>query len=252
MDKKQFKKELQALIKEGDSIYYANVLAYDEDFPKNSSIEIQKFAIDARNNIQNPQEEYQVWYPKTYRLVKYLAPERLADFEKYYNDYIKEWLIALIAPHLHDAYFNRFEAGFRTQIYILSGIVANFDNPIFNLEKDIRHNIYKSEIDIAKDIQDQGHLKIAGAVAGVIIEAHLKTLVAKKDLPIKTENNKPPTMSNYNDALKGNTYDTATWRLIQRCGDIRNDCAHSNQDKPTPIEANDIIRAAEQIIADYN
>ena len=90
-------------------------------------------------------------------------------------------------------------------------------------------------------------------MAGVIIEAHLKTLVAKKDLPIKTEKNKSPTMDDYNTALKKDkTYGTATWRLIQRCGDIRNDCTHSNEDKPTKKETDDIIRAAEQIIADYN
>ncbi len=248
MDKIQFKKELQDLIKEGDSIYYASVLAYDENFPKNYPIEIQKLAIDARNRIQNPQEEYQFWYPKTYRLVKYLAPERLAEFEKHYNDYIKVWLIAVIDPPLHDAHFNRFEAGFRTQIYILSGIAKSFDTPFFNLERDIRHDIYKSTMDIAKELQEEDP-RIAGAIASVMLEVHLKKIAIKHGIEDKETNS----IADYNNFLKTKgVYDGILAEQIKPCRKIRNKCVHTNQGDPSVGEVSTIIHIADRVIAEVN
>ncbi len=256
MDRKTIKDELGNLINEGYYIYFASVAFHDNNFfvdhPEHDEYS-QEFAMEAVAKVDNPHGDYYNWYDKACRLVRRCLPERLENFESLYNDYIQVWLMKSKDSQVENNAFSLFESGFRTQRRIIESIAKNFDNPLFNLERDIHHEIYKSEMDIAKDIQAKGHLKIAGAVAGVIIEAHLKTLVAKKDLPTPTQNNRRPTMDDYNNALrKDNTYDIATWRLIQRCGDIRNDCAHSNQDKPTPIETNDIIRAAEQIIADYN
>ena len=62
---------------------------------------------------------------------------------------------------------------------------------------------------------------------------------------------KNPTISDYNDALKKiRIVDLVTWRLIGRCGDIRNYCVHSKERDPTPDEIDDVIRAAEKIIAE--
>ena len=242
----------------------------EETFQKVSKLAQQQFLKDSSKKAPYPKDSYQSWYDLSYKIISICSPRRLEEFERLYtgdktikNDGDLNFLTAGIIHYFQNLlvqtgdlkkdFFITFASNFTTQRSILLAISKNFDNPLFNLENDIRSRIYESELDIAKDIQDQGHLKIAGAVAGVIIEAHLKTLVAKRKISIKTQNNKPPTMDDYNNALKkDDTYDTATWRLIQRCGDIRNDCAHSNEDKPTKKETDDIIRAAEQIIADYN
>ena len=269
MDREQIKKELHDLIIEGRDIQ--NLILSKRDPSKIADNEKnRKFLIVLNKKFETPERAYHSWYDRAYEWVRKLSPRSLKEFEEHYTGdkhaqqtkglnymtagtthYIQQRAI-ILNGHRIDFYDN-FNIGMNEQKFILIRIYDNFNDRIFNLENDIHNSVYESELDIAKDIQEQGYLKIAGAVAGVIIEAHLKTLVAKKDLPIKTEKNKSPTMDDYNTALKKDkTYGTATWRLIQRCGDIRNDCTHSNEDKPTKKETDDIIRAAEQIIADYN
>ncbi len=270
MDREQIKKDLKELFWEGADIYFSSVKRYNKDAFKDSDEDTQDAVREAIAKIKYPKVDYNFWYHKACKAIRIFAPERLEEFEKLYtgdttikdpadlgiitagtSHYIRDYFI--FKDGKKEDFFDIFRSCFDMQRTILGVVFRSIDHVFYNLENDIHNSVYKSEIDIAKDIQDQGHLKIAGAVAGVIIEAHLKTLVANKNIPIKTQNNKPPTMDDYNTALKkDDAYDTATWRLIQRCGDIRNDCAHSNEDKPTKEETDDIIRAAEQIIMTYN
>lgn len=59
---------------------------------------------------------------------------------------------------------------------------------------------------------------------------------------------KNPTIGELNDPLKNsNVYDTPTWRLIQRLGDIRNMCDRKKDRDPTPDEVSDLIDGADKI-----
>ncbi len=264
MDKKEIEKELKILIEDSVELYFALAIDYDENAFENSDEITKKYSKEYAEKIQSPKLAYHIWYNKTYRLVHHLAPERLEEFKKCYtgdttikNSNDLGILTAGMTHYLQgffidkkdkkEDFFQIFLSCFEVQTFILSSIAKNFDNPLFTLENDISRRIYKSEIDIAKDIQKQGHLKIAGAVAGVIIEAHLKTLVANKNITLKSKDS----LSTYNDALKKDgAYPESRWRQIQTCGDIRNNCIHSRDIDPDEIDT--IIRTAEQIIADYN
>jgi len=78
----------------------------------------------------------------------------------------------------------------------------------------------------------------------------LKIVCSNRDLKTRK---KHPGISDFNDLLKkGKIIDTTTWRLIQRCSDIRNYCVHDKERDPTPDEVDDLIRAAEKIITEVN
>ncbi len=261
MDKKKIKQELQTLIEEGRDIHYAATLEYDKDYLKKTGLnELEQVAKDALKKIIHPTRTYHSWYDKSYEMVRILFPRKLEEFEEFYtgthNRDTSKALTHMTAGITHylqghsiilndklEGFFYNFNIGLNQQRDILIAIRDNFDNPLFNIEKDARHDVYKSEIDIAKDIQEQGHLKIAGAVAGVIIEAHLKTVVAKRNITLKSKRS----LSTYNDALKKEgAYPDSRWRQIQTCGDIRNNCIHSKDIDPDEIDT--IILSAEQII----
>ncbi len=238
MDKEKVKKELDFLVDEGADIYFATTLIYDKGAFSHHDEKMENMAKECAKKIKFPHGEYYIWYDKTCNALRVLDSKKFEDFQNFYTNYTEEWII----DRTKDSFF-KFEKGFRMQRYILASINKSFDNDIFNLERDIHHEVYKSEIDIAKDIQEQGHLKIAGAVAGVIIEAHLKTVVAKRNITLKSKRS----LSTYNDALKKEgAYPDSRWRQIQTCGDIRNNCIHSKDIDPDEIDT--IILSAEQII----
>jgi hypothetical protein len=101
------------------------------------------------------------------------------------------------------------------------------------------------DIEAAKELVKSGHLRSAGVVCGVVLEAHLKSVAARHNIKFRK---KRPTVSDYNDTLKDRVYDTPTWRFIQRLGDIRNLCAHAGDRDPTRDEVNDLIAGTEKIV----
>ncbi len=268
MDKKKIKKELQELIIEGRDIHYAGVMEYDKDYLKENGMNEldQQVAKDALKNIIYPKRTYHSWYDKAYEMVRILFPRRLDQFKDFYTgtqykDSSKDLthMTAGITHYLQgnsiilngkiEGFFYNFNMGLNQQRDILIAMEKNIDHELFNLERDIHHDIYKSELDIAKDLNKQGYLRASGAIAGVILEVHLKNLATNRDVMPKK---KDPGMSDYNDALKDSIYDIATWRQIQTCGDIRNLCVHPKEAEPTKYQIDTIISTVEIIITTYN
>ena len=250
MDKKAIKGHLISLIDESDYIYFASIMAYDKNYFTNEDGEAQTFAESAYEEIKDPHGDYYIWYGKACKVIQILAPDNLQDFQNFFNKYIQGWLINPKIEHDLDSRLNRFESGFRTQRYILKAIRQNADHALFNLESEIQHRVYKSEMEIARDLKKQKYLRAAGAIAGVILEVHLKNVVINKGIMPKKKN---PGISDYNEALKdAKAYEVATWRQVQMCGDIRNKCVHPKETEPTGYEIDTIISSAEIIIATVN
>ncbi len=264
MNKNKIKEQLLDLSNEGAEILLAGAAQYDKDIYEIARKTAQEETDKALKKFKNPKAAYHVWYAKSYKVVRIFAPERLEEFEKFYTGdktikkiedlnvitagithYLQEWIIPKDGDKMN--FNNTFASGIREQVHILRAIVKNLDNPLFNMESDIHYGLAKSEIDIAKELRDNKFFRAAGAIAGVVIEGHLKIVVARREIPF----DKKHTMSNYNDALKkAKIYTDSTWRLIQRCADIRNNCVHA--ESVSPDEIDDIIRAAEKIIAEFD
>ncbi len=254
MDKKAIKGQLIGLIDDSDYIYFASIMAYDKNYFRNEGGEAQTFAERAYEEIEDPHGDYYAWYGIACKVIQILAPDNLQDFQSFFTNYIQNWLInpeqGGHSEYLFQKRFNNFESGFRTQRRILKAIRQNADHALFNLESEIQHRVYKSEMEIAQDLKKQKYLRAAGAIAGVILEVHLKNVVINKGIMPKKKN---PGISDYNEALKdAKAYEVATWRQVQMCGDIRNKCVHPKETEPTGYEIDTIISSAEIIIATVN
>ena len=259
MTDKPFKEELDRLISLGTSILHVGVFeAGKQDFGKETTKHLNELAAA----LGDYKKKYQVWYARAIRVVKILAPERLAEFEEYYtgkkNIKSLDYLTAGITHYFQGIistrgfneqdYYGKFTSGIQQQINILAGIAENLEDVLFNIESEIHYGIFKSELDAAKQILSSGQLRAAGAIAGVVIEGHLKLVCANHEIKFRKQN---PTISDFNDALKKEkVIDTVMWRLISRTGDIRNYCVHSKERDPTKDEVEDIIRDAAKIISE--
>ncbi len=270
MDKENIKKELNALMIEGQDIYFAALIEYDKDYFKkhteeNSREVIENAVEDARKKIARPKRHYYSWYYKASRVIRIFAPERLAKFEELYtgSKHVKKTddldiVNAGIAHYLQGYiitqddekidFFDTFDTSFKTQRYILLAICQNFDNPLFNLESEIQYEFSKSELDIAKELQKNKHLREAGMIAGLVIELHLKNVAKNRNIKLP----KNPQMKHYNEKLKNEIDDATITKQIELCSIIRNKCAHAGGALPTDDEVNTIISIAEKIIATVN
>lgn len=98
----------------------------------------------------------------------------------------------------------------------------------------------------AREHVHQRHLRAAGCIAGVELERALKHLCTAKQAPFVA---RLPTISDYNDALKGKgVYARTTWRKIQHLGDLRNKCAHVLDDDPTESEIKELLDGVDAVL----
>lgn len=106
-------------------------------------------------------------------------------------------------------------------------------------------DLLDDELHSAEELNKNGYARAAGAVAGVVLEAHLGTVCDRHGITPKKKNS---TIADFLDALKANgTVDTATWRFIQHLGDIRNKCDHKKTADPTKAEVTDLIEGVRKI-----
>ncbi len=265
MNKEQAKKELNALVEKGEYIYFSSIVDYDKDFYKNSDEITQKFSKVANEKFKYPKEAYYSWYHNAHRIVRLFAHEHLENFERFYTGskhvkktddldnmtagithYIQGWSIERSYKTID--FFHTFITGFTAQRNILKAIAENVDNVLFNLESQIQYGFSKSEIEVAKELQKNKHLRAAGAVAGVVIEVHLRTVATNRKISVP----KTSKISIYNEKLKGKVYDATMTKRVELCANIRNKCAHASDNPPTDDEIDTIISSAEIIIATVN
>ncbi|MEE4697090.1 hypothetical protein V2J91_10715 [Pseudomonas alliivorans] len=130
------------------------------------------------------------------------------------------------------------------QVAIVKAIKRRFESSLFDIKQMVQADVFDSELESAGSLLKNGYIRAAGAVAGVVLEGHLKELATKHDLP-KTAK----TINPINMALKAaEVIDLAQSRHIEFLGDIRNKCGHKSTVDPTAAEVQDLIAGTEKVI----
>jgi hypothetical protein len=211
---------------------------------------------------------YHAWYTRALGLVKSLVPERLDEFRRQYERnekrkaidrvsyVIEDYLNGILAPTTYDLesddYVPRFSVRtvvFRkmsTQVEIIASSVPRLDDILANIRGVLQADLFDSELDAARHLRDNGHLRAAGAVAGVVLEGHLAQVCSQRSVAIRK---KAPHISDFNDALKNaGVFDVVQWRRVQGLADIRNLCDHKKQRDPTQDEVDELISGVDKAI----
>lgn len=247
----KFKDALKALIKEGESLWFSMALELD--------LLDQETAEDIRKlKLISFEKRYEPWYSVAMQVIKQVLPDRLADFIKQYKDEkrkltdvqtygIYDYMIGLEIGDIFNKVVDKKAAfpKFEQQLNILKSAEARFENSLFDIREVIQADLFDNELDAATELAKKGHLRGAGAVAGVVLEGHLGQVCAKHNL--KTRKN--GSINVYNQMLKdGGVIDTPMWRFIQHLGDLRNLCDHSKDREPTNNEVNDLLSGVAKVI----
>ncbi len=132
------------------------------------------------------------------------------------------------------------------QIDILASARARLQSAISEIRGTLEASLLDDELETAGQLLKAKHVRSAGVVAGVVLERHLKRLIANHEITFRRKEQ----IGNLNDALKeAKVYDVPRWRQIQRLGDIRNLCGHDGDRDPEVEEVEELIRETEKVVA---
>ncbi|MGE4169135.1 MAG: HEPN domain-containing protein [Candidatus Margulisiibacteriota bacterium] len=248
----RFKKELDELILLGKGIL-ASLCDELEQKYENKSKKAQK------KDLPSFQLNYERWYSVSMQVIKQLLPDRLNDFNRLYRDEKRreiDYLTYGIADYMLGLQTSRngkvIADGkaalpkFIQQLDILSSAKSRLESSLFDMKEIVQADLFDSELDSAKGLSKKGFYRAAGAVAGVVVEKHLKNVCQNHGASMKK---KDPTINDLNQALKdADVIDVPTWRKIQHLGDIRNLCDHAKDKEPTKDDIEDLLSGVSKII----
>lgn len=204
-------------------------------------------------------DQYQPWYTQALPVVAVLLPDRAAEFQRQYERDAKRRGVSpssyVIEDYIHSNMPDYWPdadriAGVRTrlstQVAILSSSISRLDSILANLRGVLQADLFDSELEAARHLEKAGHLRAAGAVAGVILEGHLSEVCALHGIQLTKRD---PHISDFSEALKSaGVFDIANWRWMQRLADIRNLCDHKKSRDPTPDEVVELLDGVEKAI----
>lgn len=210
--------------------------------------------------------KFHSWYTRSLSVVRALLPDRLDEFRRQYERDAKrkvvdpltyvldDYLHGLQAPMTGDVLNNipAFQINdiaflkLNTQIRILESARHRLTDLLANIRGVLQADLFDSELAAARHLFENGHLRAAGAVAGVVLESHLSELCERHGLKI---GRKDPHIADFNEKLKSEgILDIPNWRWIQRLADIRNLCDHKKLREPTTAEVDELLTGVDKAI----
>lgn len=238
----KFKSDLSKLVAEGNKLF--------TDFAKNKD----------KSSMFN--SGYQKWYTESQEVIRQSLPSRLDEFIQLYYEpkrktinistfSIRDWLLgtrASVDEFYGKRAFNDFEAvvmRFQSQIQILESAEARFESSLFDIRQLVQADLFDTELEAAKELNNKGFTRGAGAVAGVVLEKHLSQVCSNHNVKITKKN---PAINDLNQHLKdADAIEVKDWRFIQHLADLRNLCDHNKTKEPTKQDVEDLIEGTEKI-----
>ena len=264
MNIERYKKDLDALVERGERLRAAmQYECYPKEFAASAKKSLDDEAEAYIRGLPSFKNDYQPWYSEAKTLVRQLLLDRLSDFTRYYEkpksrkslDYenytIEDFLQGLSLGRGASKVVGPDAAIplYRQQLNIVKSIRERFQSSLFDIRQMAQADLFDSELDAAKELAKNKFTRAAGAVAGVVLERHLKDVCSNHGVTVRKKNAQ---ISDLNDALKGETViDTTQWRSIQYLGDLRNLCAHDKTTEPTADQVEDLLARGSESNQDH-
>lgn len=250
----KYKKDIDRLVNMGGKLSLSMQLEAD---PRAKIV--HPFTEAELKNLPDIRSKYQAWYSEALALVSQLIPEREEDFRSYYapkgvrkdilysnytmSDYLRGTTIRrgselVVGPAAANAAMYQ-------QFNIISGLANRFISKLYDIRTLLHADLMDDELQAAGELNKMGFQRGAGAMAGVVLEAHLAAVCERHKVILRK---KEPAISDLNDALKAASIaDVAQWRFIQHLGDLRNKCDHKKATDPTKEEVIELIDGVRKI-----
>jgi hypothetical protein len=139
--------------------------------------------------------EYQKWYSESLACITQLLPARAQDFANYYkpdkirkdityaNYTVYDYLKGLTVSQTMGGQKNKIVGpdaaihALRQQVQIVKAASQRLDSSLFDIRALVQADLFDNELDTADELNNKGFQRGAGAVAGVVLEGHLESLI---------------------------------------------------------------------------
>ena len=255
----RFKQDLDALVKLGAKLELSFLVkAHGKE-------EVEKALgdngdVDALKNLPAFGVSYEAWYSEGIAVIKVLLPDRLQDFKDHYEipkgrkeitnstyriqDALKDISISRYGDVIADS--KSAVSHFQQQVAILMAARRRFESSLFEIKQLVQADLFDGEIAAARELLKNKFLRAAGAIAGVVLEKHLREVCGAHKISITKKN---PGIGDLNELLKSNSViDIPQWRFISMLADIRNICDHNKQKEPTQEQVSDLVDGADKAL----
>jgi len=203
---------------------------------------------DLRDIQRSAIRKYQRFFSSGLHFVKEFLPDKEIEFKENYEakesrdlEGVMDYLQLRRSQYSNDKeeIMERFINRFEIQRSILSSIpyVARINE--IKLREIISADFIEREIDEAEQLFRKGHARAAGALAGVALERHLKTLCDKFQIDYQKKDTIEPLVEKLYSAKK---IDLTQMKNIQYLASIRDKCDH-----PADIEKGEVKELIEKV-----
>lgn len=207
-------------------------------------------------------QEYQAWYSPALRVVEQVLPDRLEEFRLLYRwdrrkqmdvetysiaDYIMGLTVTntFIGAEAFNSHLVAMQK-LGQQVDILRTAEARLESVLTDISRELQAELLDDELASARTLLAAAHVRSAGVVAGVVLEAHLKQVADNRGVSL---GRKKPMLANLNEALKeAGVYDVPQWRRLSYMTDVRNMCAHKSERDPTSDEVRGMVDEVDKIV----
>lgn len=203
-------------------------------------------------------DRYQKWYNASLATIKQLLPDRVVDFVSAYHQEVKkdknltnygieDYILGItLTSFSKESNYGYIRSKFDLQYQIVCSLRDRLDSSLFEIRQLVEADLFDSEIDSAAMLVKSGFLRGAGAICGVVLEKHLKTVASSHTIKMTKKN---PTINDLNELLKANNViDVAQWRHLQYLGDLRNLCDHDKTQEPTNDNLDDLVSGVRKVL----
>lgn len=182
--------------------------------------------------------EYNDWYTKSFRIVKRYLPDRIDEFSALYESTGKIKDFFLSHP------YSSFNEPFILQIAIFASVPGILSSFYQNMDAMIYFEYQEDELNEANKLLAIS-VRAAGAVAGVVLEKHLKRLCSNNGISGAEE----MTLGKLIPLLSTNGIISVTEnKKLTYLADIRNKCDHAKKEEPREDEVKDLIDQTRRFI----
>jgi hypothetical protein len=255
MSFEKYKEDIAKLVKGGNLLQIAMQFSVFPDTKKQFNPETL-----AKIKLPDFSSTYQSWYSEALVCLSQLLPARVDDFTSYYKpararkeiDYesytISDFLQGLSITRGYekekvvgpDAALPKFQQ----QLNIVKALERRFESSLFDIRALVQADFFDNELEASEELNKNGFHRAAGALAGVVLEGHLRTACNQHKITVP----KSAMLGKLNELLKeNNVIDVATWRFIQHLTDLRNLSDHKLASDPTKVQIEELIAGVRKI-----
>lgn len=216
---------------------YTHVTGYYWDTPSGEIEELQRETLT----------KYEVWYNTAYPLISEYLSNRSNDFVDHYHEFKQRLELEEKAPEKTRESLNAQNANFDSQRSMLDSIAPRVQVEELRVREQVSKDVAQTELDRARELFDEGELRVSGVLAGVALERYLLMLCENADDEIGYS---------YRDGIstlaqklyEADEINSTSEKHLQHLADIRADCAHANEENPDDEDVRRLIEDIEDYV----